>query len=123
LIKKAAVTGEFIPIIHSGRLTQQYINRPSFHFILKRRRFPTIPAYEMTINKSQGQTFDHMEIYSYESVFAHGQLYVALSKSKNSQLKLFVNGHELHENLLKSDANLPNTLDQNIVFREIFHFQ
>jgi ATP-dependent DNA helicase PIF1 len=32
-------------------------------FILKRRQFPIIPAFTMTINKSQGQTFDHVGIF------------------------------------------------------------
>ncbi|GBN54337.1 hypothetical protein AVEN_105794-1 [Araneus ventricosus] len=40
-------------------------------FVLKRRQFPSIPAYAMTINKSQGQTFDHVGIYFYEPFFSH----------------------------------------------------
>ncbi|GBM65393.1 hypothetical protein AVEN_75087-1 [Araneus ventricosus] len=47
-------------------------------------QFPLIPAYAMTINKSQGQTFDQVGIYFYEPVFSHGRLYVALSRSRNS---------------------------------------
>ena len=46
-------------------------------FTLKRRQFPVIPAFAMTINKSQGQTFDQVGIYLNEPVFSHGQLYVA----------------------------------------------
>ncbi|GBM84171.1 hypothetical protein AVEN_126513-1, partial [Araneus ventricosus] len=34
----------------------------------------------MTINKSQGQTFDHVGIYLDKPVFSHGHLYVALSR-------------------------------------------
>src|ERR1700733_11810673 len=48
------------------------INLP---FKLKRRQLPLIPAFAMTINKSQGQTFDHVGLSLSESVFAHGQLY------------------------------------------------
>ncbi|GBM00895.1 hypothetical protein AVEN_225668-1 [Araneus ventricosus] len=31
-------------------------------FVLNDRQFPLFPAYMMTINKSQGQTFDHVGI-------------------------------------------------------------
>jgi ATP-dependent DNA helicase PIF1 len=34
----------------------------------------------MTINKSQGQTFQEIAIYLPAPVFAYGQLYVALSR-------------------------------------------
>ena len=46
-------------------------------FILQRRQFPVIPAYAITINKSQGQTFDHVGIDLETAVFSHGQMYVA----------------------------------------------
>ncbi|XP_065320848.1 ATP-dependent DNA helicase PIF1-like [Gordionus sp. m RMFG-2023] len=41
-------------------------------FTLKRRQFPIIPAFVITINKSQGQTFDHVGLFLPEPVFAHG---------------------------------------------------
>jgi hypothetical protein len=53
-------------------------------FILKRRQFPIIPAFAITINKSQGQTFDYVGIDLRTPVFSHGQLYVALSRSRHS---------------------------------------
>ena len=46
-------------------------------FILQRRQFPVIPAYAITI------TFDHVGSDLETAVFSHGQLYVALSRSKN----------------------------------------
>ena len=52
-------------------------------FILRRRQFPIIPAFVITINKSQGQTFDHVGVDLKTPVFTHGQLYVALSRSRS----------------------------------------
>ena len=49
----------------------------------KRTQFPIRPCMAMTINKSQGQSFRHVGTYLPSPVFAHGQLYVALSRSSN----------------------------------------
>jgi ATP-dependent DNA helicase PIF1 len=46
-----------------------------------RKQFPVCPAFAMSINKSQGQTLDHVGIYLLTPVFTHGQLYVAPSRA------------------------------------------
>jgi len=38
----------------------------------------------MTITKSQGQTFDRIGLHLKNGVFSHGQLYVAMSRVRNS---------------------------------------
>ena len=44
----------------------------------KRRQFPVILAFCITINKSRGQSFDHVGIDLTQNMFRHGQLYVVL---------------------------------------------
>jgi ATP-dependent DNA helicase PIF1 len=58
-------------------------------FTLTRRQFPIRPCFAMTINKSQGQTLDHVGISLEAEVFTHGQLYVALSRVRDRS-KLWV---------------------------------
>jgi ATP-dependent exoDNAse (exonuclease V) alpha subunit len=54
-------------------------------FVLQRLQFPLALAFAMTINKAQGQSFQCVGIDLRVPVFAHGQLYVAFSRSKSRQ--------------------------------------
>jgi ATP-dependent DNA helicase PIF1 len=49
-------------------------------FAFIRHQFPIVPAYAVTVHKSQGQTFKKVGFYFLGNPFAHGQLYVALSR-------------------------------------------
>ena len=104
-------------------------------FILRRRQFPIIPAYNKqvagtisnysgtisnysgTINKSQGQTFDYVGIHLPMPVFSHGQLYMALSRSRNQHnIKVRIQPNPLQGALL-NDAR---QFTRNVVFHEVF---
>ncbi|CAN0900836.1 ATP-dependent DNA helicase PIF1 [Linum grandiflorum] len=84
---------------------------PNWPFTLKRRQYPLRPCYGMTINKSQGQTLDHIGVYLPTPVFSHGQLYVALSRVRSAC--------GIHIALEDSTAPAPETT-RNIVYKEIF---
>jgi hypothetical protein len=51
-------------------------------FEICRLQFPVLSSWSMTINKSQGQTMSIVGLYLSSQCFAHGQLYVALSRTQ-----------------------------------------
>ena len=59
-----------------------YPNDSNLPFKFKRLQFPVRLAFAMSINKSQGQTLDKIALYVPGPLFAHGHLYVALSRTR-----------------------------------------
>jgi PIF1-like helicase len=60
-------------------------------FQIRRRQFPVQIAFAMSINKAQGQSVHHLGLYLPQSVFAHGQLYVGLSRvTSRSTIKVLI---------------------------------
>ena len=49
-------------------------------FVINRRQFPICLSFAMTVNKSQGQSFNFVGVDLRIPAFTHGQLYVALSR-------------------------------------------
>ncbi|POM72533.1 Helitron helicase-like protein, partial [Phytophthora palmivora] len=86
-----------------------------FPFKLRRKQYPVVPAFAMTINKAQGQSIHQVGIYLESPVFAHGPLYVALSRvTSRKAIKIAVYPEAIDE-----DGNIHT---KNIVYREIFDF-
>jgi hypothetical protein len=52
-------------------------------FAIIRRQFPIILAYCLSVHKAQGQSLDFVGLIFETDPFAHGQLYVALSRVSN----------------------------------------
>ena len=85
------------------------IDDSSFVFKLKRHQFPVKLAFAMTVHKAQGQTIEKIGGDLIRDVFAHGQLYVMLSRVRGwSSLKIKL-AEDNHERQVA-----------NIVYREIF---
>ena len=70
---------------------------------LRRRQFPVWLAFAMTINKSQGQSVKQVGLDLWSPVFAHGQLYVALSRcTSGNRIKVILTP----ENTSRTTANI-----------------
>ena len=88
--------------VHPLSFTEQeihYENRKiSYEDVLEVSQFPLVPAYAMTIHKSQGQTYKNI-VCDIERCFANGQAYVALSRCASLDglhLKAPVNRASIH---------------------------
>ena len=68
-----------------------------------------MPAFAMTINRSQGQTLSFVGIYLKKQCFTHGQLYVGCSRVGNPEKLKFA--------IMKEGKG--NKAVSNVVFREI----
>jgi hypothetical protein len=86
----------------------------SLPFILERIQFPVRLSYSMTINKAQGQTFHKIGIYLDKPVFSHGQLYVALSRTKS-----FKSIHVQVKQTNMQGVFHGNTVTQNVVYKDV----
>ncbi|KAG7589037.1 hypothetical protein ISN44_As07g013540 [Arabidopsis suecica] len=80
-------------------------------FKMRRRQLPIAVAFAMTINKSQGQSLNHVGIYLPRPCFSHGQLYVAISRVTSKKgLKI----------LIVDKEGKPQKETMNVVFKEVF---
>lgn len=87
-------------------------------FKFQRTQFPVIPAFAMTINKSQGQTFERVGILLRQPVFTHGQLYAAASRVRSFNGLTFCISETGEQGKLGNDDRV---FTKNIVYTEILN--
>uniref|UniRef100_A0A182N6N5 ATP-dependent DNA helicase n=1 Tax=Anopheles dirus TaxID=7168 RepID=A0A182N6N5_9DIPT len=87
-------------------------NDAGLPFQIRRKQFPLQVCFGMTINKSQGQSLNHLGLFLPTNVFAHGQLYVALSRVTSRQNVAVLILHPAQE-------NREGVATKNIVYKEI----
>ena len=92
---------------------------------LKRIQLPFRLSFAMTINKSQGQTFNQVGLLLRKPVFSHGQLYVAASRVRNyNSLCILVDTHYFGSNRqgrLGYGNDAVGVYTKNVVFRDILN--
>uniref|UniRef100_A0A182PFC9 ATP-dependent DNA helicase n=1 Tax=Anopheles epiroticus TaxID=199890 RepID=A0A182PFC9_9DIPT len=87
-------------------------NDKDLPFQIRRKQFPVQLCFAMTINKSQGQSLNHLGIYLPKHVFAHGQLYVGLSRvTSKRNMTILIGKPEREDN--------QGVSIKNIVYKEV----
>ena len=81
-----------------------------YPFEWSRRQFPIKVAFAMTINKSQGQTLSNVGVWLNDPCFAHGQLYVCMSRVGSPKNIRFA--------VSQIDNQIEN-LTRNVVYKEV----
>lgn len=88
----------------------------SFSIILviqvEHTQFPIIVCYSTTVNKSQSQSLDWIDIYFPIIIFSHGQIYVAIS---------MVNSQKCIKILIAEEINDVKSSTTKFVYKEVFH--
>lgn len=75
-----------------------------FPFQFRRIQFPIKPAFALTINKSQGQTFSVLGADFTVSCFTHGMFYVAASRTGSAQTLTFLAPNRETRNVVYPEA-------------------
>lgn len=78
-------------------------------------QYPLRLAWAITVHKSQGLTFDHA-ILDINQSFAHGQVYVALSRCRT--LEGLVLSNPIYPNSLKVDSQVNEFIDRELAAEE-----
>jgi hypothetical protein len=81
-------------------------NHKRFERNIKSRQFPIELGWAMTVHRSQGLTFDNIELANYGSAYCSGQVYVALSRCKSLE------GIRLHKPLIHLEVYHDNKVRQ-----------
>lgn len=110
---------------------QDIVKLPKIRFVFKvnnghsfemiREQFPVRRAYAITFNKSQGQTLEKVVLDLRCQLFAHGYLYVGLSRVFDSQnMYIYTSKDNLFYSNNANDANFNHgCIINNIVYKDI----
>ena len=95
-------------------------NANALPFRLARRQFPVKLAWAMSINKAQGQSLQRVGIILAAPVFAHGQLYVGLSRGTSfANVRVWVQDSDKHGYYAGDDETEAGTYTDNVVYKDI----
>jgi len=98
-------------VYHIPRIRFQFRLPFGESFQMCRTQFPLRLAYCITVNRSQGQEYDNVLLDLRNPSFAHGHLYVGLSRAKYfDKIKLLINKNDIRDN---------SVIVKNIIYPEL----
>jgi len=97
------------------KLDQEFIFNGRF---IVRRQFPIIPSWAVTIHKCQGMTLDSARMDISKKIFAHGQMYVALSRVRTLEGLFLENGYKFSTKWYQPN---PEVIEWSINARKKFY--
>ena len=106
------LTGSHVGTKHLIPRIEMEPTNTHFPFVFKRVQFHLQICFTMTINKSQGQSLDTVDLFLPRPVFTHGQLYVAIFRVTSPK--------GLHI-LIEGDIDRVYNFMANVVFDEVFY--
>ena len=85
-----------------------------------RKQFPILLAYYLTFNRAQGQSLERVGMMLNRSVFAHGLLYIGISRSGDPMfVSIYADQTEFQHLINQGILNSSKKYTRNIVYPEI----
>lgn len=116
IVAKRLSDGEMLLIPRIPMISKE----SSFPVPFRRRQFPVLGAYYLTINRAQGQSLDRSGIYLPRSVFSHGHLYVANSRGGDPETS-FTFADQTEFDNIRQYLEEGKTYTRNVVYKEVFN--
>ena len=84
----------------------------------KRTQFPVLGAYDLTINRAQGQTLFRGGMFLDRSVLSHGHLYVGFGRCGDPR-NFFVYANQSEFENIKANLDDTKTYTKNVTYPEM----
>ena len=120
-IEVATMTENYERLIRVLRICFKFRLPYGHSYQLTRMQFPLHLAYAMTFNKSQSQTLQKVLVDITAPPFSHGQLYVALSRVRHSDMiRLYISTDQLEPCTTSPTGLMPAIT--NIVYQDVLAY-
>ena len=109
-------------LIWVPRMRFKFKHKYTHAYNIIRVQFPFKLCYAMTVNKSQGQSYEMALFDTTGETFSHGQTYVALSRIRYyNTIRLIVSDNNVFENDNRKYPMLLNCVYPSVILKNIYY--